>query len=100
MEGEAMPMEGAPAEGGGEQEAAGALGELVNNVGQGLQMIADLVGKTSDAPPEAAQIASGLLDGFSQLLNVMGGGGGPQAASQQMPANANSGARPMPPGMG
>jgi hypothetical protein len=47
-----MPQGGEmPAEEGGGGE--GAMGELVQNVGQGLSMIAELVGKAQDAPPEA-----------------------------------------------
>jgi hypothetical protein len=96
-------MEGAPPEGGEGGGDAGALGKLVDNVGQGLQMIADLVTKTPDAPPEAAQAASALLQGFQDLLGMMSGGGAQGGAApmqQQMQANANSGAGPMPPGMG
>jgi hypothetical protein len=103
MEGQMPPAEGAPPEGGGEQEAAGALGELVNNVGQGLTMIADLVGKTQGAPPEAAQMAQGLLQGFQDLLGLMSGGaapGGAAPAPSGQNINAGGGSGPMPPGMG
>lgn len=99
-------------EGGGEMEGGappagdGGLGGLVNNVGQGLGMIAELVMQTPDAPQGAAEAAQGLMQGFQDLIAMMAGGapggeaGGAKPMSQQMPANANSGARPMPPGMG
>ena len=94
---------GGEMEGGAPAEQAGGLGGLVDNVGKGLGMIAELVMQTPDAPPGAAEAAQGLMQGFQDLISMMAGGaapGGPVPMSQEMPANANSGARKPAPGMG
>jgi hypothetical protein len=96
----------APVEGGGEPtpEEGQAVSELVNNVGEGLTILADLVAKTKDAPPEAQQLAQGLIDGLGELINMMSGGPPSQAPEPAPPggmsqANAGSGARPAGPGV-
>lgn len=78
MQGEQMPQEGAPDQGGG--DVAG----FVQNLGQGLATLGELVAKTEGAPPEAAQLVDGIMQQFDQLVQVMAGGG---AEKQPQPQN-------------
>jgi hypothetical protein len=78
----------APQEAGGDQ-----LAQLVQGVGQGISTLAEIVGKTPDAPPEAAQLAAGMMEQFQQLIQVMSGGGQPQQsqAPQAVPVQQAEG---------
>lgn len=84
-----MPAEGAPqAEGGGNSVA-----EFVQNLGQGIATLGEMVAKTEGAPPEAAKLVEGLMAQFDQLIQVMSGGGGePQ---EQMPQDQRPQAVPV-----
>jgi len=70
-------------QGGGEQAQSGGnnqVAQLFQNVGQGLTIIADYVGKVA---PDAAEMAAGLLQGYEQLVQAVaqarqGGGEQPQ----------------------
>lgn len=79
-----MPQEQAPAEGQAPAESGG-VAEFVQNLGQGLSTLAEMVGKTEGAPPEAAQLVEGILGQFDQLIQVMQGGGAPQEPQSQAP---------------
>jgi hypothetical protein len=82
-----VPQEGGAPEGGDQ------LTQLVQGVGQGISTLAEIVGKTPDAPPEAAQLAAGMMEQFQQLIQVMSGGGQPQQEqpSQAVPVNQPEG---------
>ena len=82
QEGQAMPQEGqAPQEG-------GDLGQFVKGIGQGIATLGEMVQKTEGAPPEAAQLVDQLMGTFDQLMQIMAGGGGEQAAPQDQRAQA------------
>jgi len=82
-----------PQEGGGQEGGADELGKFVANIGEGLSTLAEIVGKTEGAPPEAAQIAGGLLEQFQVLIQTLAGGGQPQQEqpSQAVPVNQPEG---------
>lgn len=67
------PQEGAPQEGGGD------IAGFVQNLGQGIATLGEMVQATPDAPQEAGPLVDQLMQSFEQLVQVMAGGGGQQA---------------------
>jgi len=80
QEGQAMPQEG--------QQEGGDIGQFVQGLGQGIATLGEMVQKTEGAPPEAAQLVDQLMGTFDQLMQIMAGGGGEQAAPQDQRAQA------------
>ena len=88
-------QEAAPAEQG--QGGGGDVGEFVQNLGQGIATLGELVSKTEGAPPEAGQLIQGIMQQFQQLVQVMAGEAAPaeepqgQGRAQAVPVNQPEG---------
>jgi len=70
-------QQGQPMEQGAEQQGGGSA-EFIQNLGQGLQTLGELVSKTEGAPPEAAGLVEGIMQQFQQLIQVMSGEAAPE----------------------
>jgi len=68
-------MQGAPAEGGADT--------FLQDLGQGLQTLGEMVQATPDAPPEAMQMVEQIMSMYEQLIQTMSGGGAPQDQGPQ-----------------
>ena len=66
-----------PEQGPGEQQ--GGANDPMTALGQG---IAAMVQGLAKAPPEVQKAAQGVQAAFQQLMDVLGGGGGPQPLPQ------------------
>jgi hypothetical protein len=89
-----MPQQQAPQEqpAQGAQDPKATLGQLVNNVGNGLNVIAELMSKTKGAPPEAAQKMNECMQSFQEALQIMSGEG--QAPAQPGTVSPEAGTNP------
>lgn len=75
----------APAQEQPQQEGGGEIQQLFQNVGQGLLLIQQYV---QQAVPEAAELSQGLMQGYDQLIQVVG-------QARQQPAQGQQ-SQPMP----
>jgi hypothetical protein len=66
------------------QGQQGDIGKMISNVGQGLAMLADLVGKTPGVDPSIPERFGGLVQEFTSLIEAISGGEGGQAPQQPM----------------
>lgn len=62
----------------GEEQGGDQLAAFVQNLGQGLSTLKEMVAATKGAPPQAVELADGIMAQYEQLLEVMSGGGQPQ----------------------
>ena len=83
----AVPQEQAP--GGAPQGAPGGEqgAQAIQAIGQSLMSLRE--GAAEAAPPEAVKALDQAIAGFSQFLEIMGGGQGPDQ-SQSQPATADT----------
>lgn len=98
MAGQPMPPAQQPE--GGESSGQDQLSSLISNLGSGLQMLVEVV-EGAGAPPQVAQQAAALLEGFSALTDALGGGAPQQGGgAAQAVAQEAGGAKASPVGPG
>lgn len=72
------------------QGQQGDIGKMISNVGQGLAMLTDLVGKTPGVDPSIAERFGGLVQEFTSLIEAISGGGEDEQPPQQQPMGTTS----------
>lgn len=70
----------APQQGGG-----GDIEQIIQVVGQGLQVLVEGISGNETAPPEAAQLLQQAFEAYSQAISILHGGEVPQGEPQQVP---------------
>lgn len=89
------PQEAAPAQGAQQdpqesQEQGGGIGEIINDIGQGLMRLQQGLSQ-SPALKQEADMASQLLEGFKQLVSALSQeDGAPQGGSGVVPPEAGA----------